>query len=74
MRAGAGILTLSLLLLTGLSGCESTQPATHVGQALDRAGTNTGQAVGGAAAATGRALDRAGNYVDEKVNPRSDNE
>jgi hypothetical protein len=69
MKASIGILT-SLLLL-GLAGCESDQPATKVGQSLDRAGTATGQAVGNAAQATGRALNRAGNYVNEKVNPDS---
>lgn len=67
MRASVSMITL--LILTGLAGCESDQPATHVGQTLDRAGTATGQAVGNAASATGRAVDRAGNYIDEKVNP-----
>lgn len=55
------------LFLTGLAGCESRQPATRAGAALDRAGTRTGQAVGHAASATGRALDRTGNYIRDKV-------
>ena len=68
MKSFTQTTVLSLFLL-GLAGCESQQPATHVGETLDRAGTATGQAVGNAAASTGRALDRAGNYIDEKVNP-----
>lgn len=72
MRAGVSMITL-LVLVAGLAGCEREQPATHVGQAIDRAGTATGQAVGNAASATGRAVDRAGNYIDQKVNPGPNN-
>ncbi len=70
MRTLATTMTLSLFIFD-LAGCESQQPATRVGQALDRAGTATGQAVGNAATATGYALNRAGNYVQEKVTPSS---
>lgn len=73
MNVFAGVVTLSLLLV-GLAGCASQQPATHVGETLDRAGTATGQAVGNAAQATGRALNRTGNYINEKVNPTPDSE
>jgi hypothetical protein len=54
-----------------LAGCNGSQPATQVGQSLDNAGAAVGEAVGHAAAATGQALDRAGNYINEKVNPNA---
>jgi len=66
MRTIIAGMALSLILV-GLAGCESRQPATRAGAALDRAGTRTGEAVGHAATATGRALDRTGNYIRDKV-------
>ena len=66
MRTIIAGMALSLLLF-GLAGCESRQPATRAGAALDRAGTKTGQAIGHAATATGQALDRTGNYIRDKV-------
>jgi hypothetical protein len=54
-----------------LACCDGNQPATQVGQSLDNAGAAVGEAVGHAAAATGQALDRAGNYVNEKINPNA---
>ena len=63
-----------VLVLLTLAACESTQPATQAGQALDRAGSAAGQAIGNAAMATGSALDRAGKYVNQKVNPGQGNE
>jgi hypothetical protein len=53
--------------LLGVAGCERTQPATRAGQALDRAGTATGNAIGGAGQAAGQALERAGTWVKDKT-------
>ncbi|MGH7122504.1 MAG: hypothetical protein ACREFP_26535 [Acetobacteraceae bacterium] len=68
MNVLARSLTIMLPLLA-LAACESTQPATHVGEALDRAGSTTAHAIGHAAVATGNALDRAGKYMNDKLNP-----
>lgn len=59
----------TILFALALLGCESSQPGTKTGAAVDRAGTATGNAVGNAATATGNALDRAGTYVKDKVAP-----
>lgn len=56
---------LAVALLLCLAACESRQPATETGAALDRAGTRTGQAVGRAATSTGSAVERAGGWVRE---------
>ena len=61
--------TIVILGLLALAGCESSQPATRAGAALDHAGTVTGNAVGNGAQATGNALDRTGIYVKDKVSP-----
>ncbi len=61
--------TLFILGVLALAGCESQAPATRAGMALDRAGTNTGEAVTHGAHVTGNALDNAGSYVKNKVDP-----
>ncbi len=58
-----------ILGVLALAGCESQAPATRAGMALDRAGTETGQAVKEGAQATGNALDKTGTYIENKVDP-----
>ncbi len=60
---------LLILAVIAIAGCESQAPATRAGMALDRAGTDTGQAVSKGAQATGSALDRTGTYLKNKVDP-----
>ena len=60
-------LALAALCLLTLAACESRQPATRAGAAIDRAGTRTGQAVERAATATGGAIERAGGWVRQKT-------
>lgn len=50
-----------------LAACESRQPMTRAGAAVDRAGTRTGEALDRAAVDTGAALDRAGGWVRERT-------
>ncbi len=59
------VLTAACLLI--LAACESRQPATQAGVAVDRAGTRTGQAVDRTATATGAALERSGEWVRDRT-------
>ena len=59
------LLAALLLLLTA---CESSRPATRAGEALDRAGSATGRAVGTAAENTGDAIGRAGGWIRGRTN------
>lgn len=63
------LVTLLPLATLLLAGCESSAPMERTGRALDRAGTRTGQAVGGAAEDTGQAINRAGQWIERKVEP-----
>lgn len=56
-----------LLALLLLAACESRQPGTRAGAALDRAGTRTGEALGNAAQSTGNALNRAGDWMRDRT-------
>ncbi len=58
---------LAFTFLLALAACESRQPATEAGAAVDRAGTRTGQAVDRAANATGAALERSGEWVRDRT-------
>lgn len=58
---------LAIACLLILAACESRQPMTQTGAALDRAGTSTGQAVDRGATATGAALERSGEWVRERT-------
>lgn len=65
-HAPAFLLPLAATLL--LLGC-APEAGERAGRSVDRAAGRTGDALGGAARDTGAALNRAGNWVGERVEP-----
>ncbi|WP_149538284.1 hypothetical protein [Siccirubricoccus phaeus] len=61
------LVAAAVICMALLPGCESRQPATRAGAAIDRAGTETGEVVGRAATATGDAVERAGGWVRRRT-------